>query len=112
MELHEDQLDMISDIQDRIGNKMVEIGTLDGLCEEDEKVWLENITREINNVQESSSSLKLNLAIDPVLMKEATDMIIKVMSPDRVAEVEASSLLAEMSMGLDVHYDCQATKSH
>ena len=111
VELHEDQLNIISDIEGRIRNKIVEIRASDVLCEEDVNVWLENIKKEINSVKESSS-IELNVAKDPVLMKEATTMIIKIMSPHRFAEVEASNLLAVMSKGLDLHYDCQAPKSH
>ena len=107
MELHDDQLDLVCDIQHRIKNKMMEIETSDALSEENVKVWLEDIKKEISDVHESSS-FELNVAKDPVLMKEASDMIVKIMSPDRLeVKAEDTSLLAEISKGLDVHYDRQ-----
>ena len=116
MKLHEDQLDMISDIQNHIRNKMIEIRNSDDLSEEDLKLWLVNIKKEISNVKDSSA-FELSVSKDPELMKEASDVLVAGMvcnmSPERLVEVEpkveASSLLAEISRGLDVHYDCQAT---
>ena len=110
MDLHDDHLDMISDIQDRIRNKMVEIETSDVLCEESVEVWLENIKSQIRDVQDSSS-FELKVAKDPKKMKEASDMIVNIMSPNSLVEVEAevSKLLAAISKGLNEHYDCQAT---
>ena len=113
MDLHNDQLDMVSDIEDRIRNKMVEIETSDVLCEEGVEVWLENIKREIRDVQDSSS-FELKVAKDPKKMKDASDMIVNFLSPNTLVEVEAeaSKLLAAISKGLNEHYDRQATSAH
>ena len=51
------------------------------------------------------------MAKDPKKMKDASDMIVKFLSPNTLVEVEAeaSKLLAAISKGLNEHYDRQAT---
>ena len=75
------------------------------------RLWVKDIKREI--LEEEKEVYKLNVSKDPILMKEATDMLVETLSPRQLGnEVHtyAPELLADISSELNDHYDNQAKK--
>ena len=98
-------------IQDRIEEKKSQIQFSDQLCEESVRLWVKDIKGEI--LKEEKEVYKLNVSKDPILMKEATDMLVETLSPRQLGnEVHtyAPELLADISSELNDHYDNQAKK--
>jgi hypothetical protein len=87
-------------LEDKLSKKIVEIKESDEICESDVRDWMTSFRNEIGDeeVQE------LIVGTDPILMKEASNMIVEAFSPIKTV---ASKLLDKISKGLAEHYDKQ-----
>lgn len=102
-------LSSLSDIEERIADKIVEIEQSEEVSDSEFNEWIDNIKHEVDGIDSNMFKLKVN--IDPELLAEGLDELLNLLKPQIPKEnnTEDNTKLADkMSKELNDHYHCQA----
>ena len=108
-----ENLSNLSDIEDQINKKRVELEQSEEISESEFKAWVKNIEQTIEPIKCDMYELKVNT--HPESLSDALDVLTNLLKPqlrkDSVSE-ESIFFFQKMSTELNNHYDCQGIHAH